>query len=72
MTRIHEQEEELEKIFKMVSAKETEVRECVSGEGERIVVHVNKEGNVNKRVEKIFIDGKVNATVSKVQDKYHY
>lgn len=57
----------MERIFKMVESSQLDVgRECTSGEGERIVVHVNKEGVVNKRVERILVEDRVKATVNRI------
>ncbi len=66
--KIHEQEEELERIFKMVESSQQYMgNECTSGgHDERIVVHVNKEGVVNKRFERIVIDERVKATVNRL------
>jgi hypothetical protein len=41
-------------------------RDYSSGEPERIVVQVNKDGTVNKRVEKVNVDERVKATVGKL------
>lgn len=41
-------------------------RDNSTGEPERIVVMVNKDGTVNKRVEKVNVDERVKATVGKL------
>ena len=65
MKRINEQDEELEKIYHMIN-NQAQRDYNSGGEAERIVVQVNKDGTVNKRVEKIGIDDRVKATVGKM------